>query len=89
MERFDRIGGIFLIAGSLLFGLIHLAIAMYIPNVEATISFQHLWATLWAIHGFVPYILSFIFMLLGIYFIFFKEGKELNEQKASIDKISL
>ncbi|MED1562311.1 hypothetical protein AJ85_05620 [Alkalihalobacillus alcalophilus ATCC 27647 = CGMCC 1.3604] len=76
MKRFDRIGGVFLIAGALLFGLIHLAIAMYIPGRGTTISSERLFQTLYEMHGFVPYILSLIFMLLGVYFIFF-----MNEEK--------
>lgn len=58
---------VLLLSGTMLFGLMHLAIALYIPNFGG-------WSTppgklitvLNEIMGLVPYVLSILFILIGL-----------------------
>ena len=90
MGRSDRIGGMLLGAGALLLGLIHLAIAVYVPNVETKMPVADLIEVLTAIHALVPYVVSIVFMLAGLYMIFIIKSEAIDKdtwtQMQSVDK---
>ncbi|GAF64477.1 hypothetical protein BTS2_1370 [Bacillus sp. TS-2] len=79
MTRNERIGSVFLLTGALLFGLIHLAVAIYTSN-QINLSSGGLFETLVAINGFFPYILSFIFLIAGIVLIFTRNLESMTEK---------
>ena len=79
-------GYAFLISGTILFGLMHLAIALYIPTLGSWSDPPGLLVTtLSQIAGWFPYILSILFMVVGIIFIVYDSEwwvKQMNEMKA-------
>ena len=78
------------VSGTILFGLMHLAIALYLPNLGGWSDPPGLVVTVLSdIAGWVPYILSITFMVIGIILIVYdlisssKWGaKQKNEMKA-------
>ncbi|MBB6452601.1 hypothetical protein HNQ94_001047 [Salirhabdus euzebyi] len=76
MKRLDFLGALFFISGILLYGIVHLAIANYVPNMGG-------WSTppgKFAIARDdtmlnVPYFLSIILIIVGSIILFLKELK--------------
>ncbi|GAB4074667.1 hypothetical protein GCM10028778_21700 [Barrientosiimonas marina] len=60
-------GYILLVSGTILFGIMHLAIALYLPDLGGWGDPPGLIATVLSdIAGWIPYILSIVFMVTGI-----------------------
>lgn len=78
MSRSAFLGAVLLIAGVILFGFTHLAIANYVPNMggwsEPPGKFSQARD---AIMVNVPYFLSILFILIGLVLLFLKEIKSI------------
>lgn len=74
------------VSGTILFGLMHIAIAVYLPDMGSWSETNGIIAiALSGIAGWVPYILSIIFMVIGIIFIVYDSewwAKQMNEMRA-------
>ncbi|GAB1768575.1 hypothetical protein [Priestia megaterium] len=80
-------GTILFISGIILFGLMHLAIALYIPHLEEWSDPPgKLAVVLNEIIGWIPYVLSILFMLLGGSMLIFDLWK--SNHKEQVDKKS-
>ncbi|MDG5785996.1 hypothetical protein QA612_00740 [Evansella sp. AB-P1] len=78
MNRVDFVGSTLFIAGILLFGLVHLAIANYVPSMTGWSTPPGKFATARNdIMVTIPYFLSIILMLLGVILLLLKEIKSL------------
>lgn len=76
MNRSDYAGAILLLSGTLLFGLIHLAVANYVPNIIwSKNNITKFGAALQQTMVIFPYVLSIIFMSFGLILLFLKELK--------------
>ncbi len=76
IKRLTFIGGILLIAGTLLYGIVHLTIANYIPNMQGWSDPPGKFEQARNEIGVnIPYFLSIIFMVLGLILLFLKELK--------------
>ncbi|EGL83764.1 hypothetical protein CathTA2_0697 [Caldalkalibacillus thermarum TA2.A1] len=74
------IGSVLLLSGSILLGIMHLAIALYVPTLTGWGDPPGKFATvLNAIMGWFPYILSIIFISTGMVIMFISQ--RLNENK--------
>ena len=62
MKSIQQLGSQLFLAGIILFGLMHVAIAFHSPQFPG-----HFISTLTRIMGWVPYLLSIVFMLIGAF----------------------
>ncbi|WP_284141135.1 MULTISPECIES: hypothetical protein [unclassified Virgibacillus] len=78
MKRTDFLGAVFLISGVFLYGIIHLAIANYVPSIggwsEPPGKFKQVRDDIMVN---IPYFLSIAFILIGLVLLFLKEIKNL------------
>ncbi len=69
-KKLRNLGYVLFLAGTVLFGIMHLAIALYIPSMGGWGDPPGLIATVLSeIAGWVPYVLSIIFMIIGAFLI--------------------
>jgi|SRR5699024_2726523 len=68
-KKLQSFGFVLLVSGTVLFGIMHLAIALYIPDRVYTATPPSAFVTvLNEIYGWVPYMLSIVFMVAGVFF---------------------
>ncbi|WP_042221843.1 hypothetical protein [Oceanobacillus manasiensis] len=69
-KKLRNLGYVLFMSGTVLFGIMHLAIALYIPNLGGWSDPPGLMVTtLSDIAGWVPYTLSIVFMIIGAFLI--------------------
>jgi len=69
-KKMRYLGYVLFMSGTILFGIMHLAIALYVPSLGGWSDPPGLISTVLSdTAGRVPYILSIIFMIIGIIFI--------------------
>lgn len=62
MKRAQQLGSLLFLSGIILFGIMHVAIAFHSPQFPGDFI-----ATLTQVMGWVPYLLSIVFMLTGLF----------------------
>ncbi|TRM11492.1 hypothetical protein FH966_07170 [Lentibacillus cibarius] len=67
-------GLVLFISGTILFGMMHLAIALFLSNSAGIAPPGLITAALDGIAGWIPYILSIILMVLGIILVIVNSG---------------
>ncbi|WP_209300610.1 hypothetical protein [Lentibacillus salicampi] len=67
-------GYVLFTSGTILFGIMHLAIALFLSNSAGIAPPGLITTSLDSIAGWIPYILSIILMVIGLIFIIVKSG---------------
>ncbi len=62
MKRVQHFGSLLFLSGIILFGLMHVAIAFHSPQFQGDFV-----STLTRVKGWVPYLLSIVFILIGAF----------------------
>ncbi|KAB8135722.1 hypothetical protein F9U64_10615 [Gracilibacillus oryzae] len=75
MDRLTLLGGTLIISGTILFGMVHLAIALYVPSVQGWETSEIFQQARNNILLNVPYFLSIIFIVGGFLLVLRKELK--------------
>jgi len=90
-EKMRNTGYVLFISGTILFGIMHLAIALFLSNTNIAPP-DLITIALESIAGWIPYILSIILMVIGIVLIIISSGwwqkqkKEIKEKDEEFSK---
>lgn len=77
MKSVQFTGGVLFLSGILLFGLMHLAMAIYLPSLHGVAGDPiSVFGLVGHVRGWVPYILSIVLILAGLFFLFSSRSRK-------------